>query len=178
MFFLGKTRKGGGRKNLHQKVFQSFSWYWLSKNETKMWFPMWNLSRPPTLVYANRPRSLVKKDQVKRQGGLSYFVSVKSLEFHLTYCLPRFLDQNRKREDKIRILDTEKVAWKTTSNLHLDKTCFAVEESEEAIVIKPRKEGQGVGRHNQYKETPIHIDINWYFWLSYYGRIYWLLYEI
>ena len=35
MFFVGKTREGGGRKNLHQKVFQSFSWYWLSKSETK-----------------------------------------------------------------------------------------------------------------------------------------------
>ena len=27
----------------------------------------------------------------------------------LKKCLSRFLDQNRKREDKIRILDTEKV---------------------------------------------------------------------
>ena len=63
-------------------------------------------------------------DQAKLWGGLSDFLSVKSLKLHMTYCLRRFLDQNRKREDKIRILDTEKVSWNTTSNLPLDLDFF------------------------------------------------------
>ena len=125
-----------------------------------------------------RPRSLVKKDQVKRRGGLSDFVSVKSLKLHMTYCLPRFLDQNRKREDKIRILDTEKVSWNSTSNLHLDKTCFTVEKSEEDKVIKQWAEGgRGWGVTTNTKKPQL-ILIYWYSWLSCYGQIYWLLYDL
>ena len=110
-----------------------------------------------------------------KSNGLLDFVSVKS---YMTYCLPRFLDQNRKREDKIRILDTEKVSWNRTSNLHLDKTCFTVEKSEEDKVIKQWAEGgRGWGVTTNTKKPQL-ILIYWYSWLSCYGRIYWLLYDL